>query len=670
MATPIYNTSNGSLTDYGRSIGAADVNHLGNTGGSSSGGSGNTTSATTNNYVAPVPVYVAPVVAPIVNQTFGSAANSTYTSSTGYTYKTDASGTPTGAPISNPSSVINPSTLGTDNTKVTIPEPVVTDATSALAGLSAANQTRLDNQLALQNASDTSNTNLLKTLTDSIGTQPSEAQAYTDMFGQPISAENYQAQQKNVNELTARLDSITKGAQVAQQTLESQAGSKGVTSTFLGRQQQEISRSAAIQGLPISAELNAAQGNLQTATDNLNTLFKLKMDDATNAYNYKKDLYTAFYNVAATSEKAKLDLSMKALDNQYSEDQAKIASKLELGIYKAKAQIDANAMGSVNSNPTYTPVAPVSYTANGSESGGLYQIAQDNGLNFEALKAANPQLGADFAIKKGTIINLPSASNPPPTNASIMEATGLSFWAWTLATVGTSGLTRLDAATKTAAGNEWVNYQKTHGVDGATFKAQYEAYNKTVGANLLRNNQATVAENELAATVVNLRSAATEANLGNLSKLNTAKIWAGTQLNTPEASTFKFHLEQLRNEFAAYNSALQGVDANGNIRQITDADQKKADEYINNGFASGSLDGFEKALNASIGKMGVVLKNQIDIQNKSVWTMFGVGDKYKTTTTTSDTVNTGNLFLDYQKSTGASTSYTSPIDAINNFIFN
>jgi hypothetical protein len=79
-----------------------------------------------------------------------------------------------------------------------------------------------------------------------------------------------------------------------------------------------------------------------------------------------------------------------------------------------------------------------------------------------------------------------------------------------------------------------------------------------------------------------------------------------------------------------YNAAISGqLDANGNIRQISDADNKKADEIIQSGFAKGSLDGFGKALSASRSKMGTVLQSSINAQNKQVWNLFGVGDKYK-----------------------------------------
>jgi hypothetical protein len=216
------------------------------------------------------------------------------------------------------------------------------------------------------------------------------------------------------------------------------------------------------------------------------------------------------------------------------------------------------------------------------------------------------------------------------TSQSILAQTGLSLPAFAYMTQGTAALTRMTAAQRLQYMNEAQNYLNKTGTDVSTFQSQYAALSKTVEANVLRNNQAAVAESELEATISNLRNAASEAGLDSLTGLNVAKIWTGKQLNKPEASTYKFHLEQIRNEFAMYNAAISGqIDANGNIRQINEADLKKADEIIQNGFAAGSIDGFEKGLRASMSKMGVVLQNSVGAQNKQVWKLFGVGEHYQ-----------------------------------------
>jgi hypothetical protein len=107
-------------------------------------------------------------------------------------------------------------------------------------------------------------------------------------------------------------------------------------------------------------------------------------------------------------------------------------------------------------------------------------------------------------------------------------------------------------------------------------------------------------------------------------------MFKGQTYNDPNVSKYSFHLNQLREEFAMYNAALAGqLDANGNIRQLNDADFQRADQIIKDGFAKGSITGFSEALTASRSKMQTVLGNSIDAANKQVWNLFGVGDKFK-----------------------------------------
>jgi len=239
--------------------------------------------------------------------------------------------------------------------------------------------------------------------------------------------------------------------------------------------------------------------------------------------------------------------------------------------------------------------------------------------------------------KYGTGDSSNVGTDPVAGATGLTQATGLSIQAFNFLTQGTASMSRMPISQRNAIMKEANNYLNKTGTDIATFQAQYKALSSTVTANLMRNNQAQVAESELSATIDNLTGAVDSAGLGSINKLNVAKIWAGKQLNTPEASTYKMHLEQLRNEFAMYNAAISGqIDANGNIRQITEADTKKADEIIQNGFASGSIEGFSKALNSSITKMGVVLDSSVNAQNKQVWKLFGVEDKYQAPTKTVD----------------------------------
>jgi len=226
-------------------------------------------------------------------------------------------------------------------------------------------------------------------------------------------------------------------------------------------------------------------------------------------------------------------------------------------------------------------------------------------------------------------VTTPDSANLPvldSTSESILGQTGLSAGAYAYATQGTTALARMSEKSRTKYMEEWRQYQIDHGINGATFRAQYEALNKTVQANVMRNNQAKVAEQELDATIGNIESAATDADLKNTRLANVVKLFAGQEFNDPALEKYAFHLTQLRNELAMYNAAVAGqIDANGNIREIAKSEMDNiAATTIKSGIAKGGLQGFKDALTASREKMGVVLKQSIEAQDKQVWDLFGV----------------------------------------------
>lgn len=116
-------------------------------------------------------------------------------------------------------------------------------------------------------------------------------------------------------------------------------GAGGIApSSFLNVRQQEVSRRAAIEALPLQAqalaaqaEVAGAQGNaeyaqstLKMAQDKLNTAFDLKKADATAQYNYKKDLQDKIWNYLTDKEKTRLATLQKADDKKFTEQQANI----------------------------------------------------------------------------------------------------------------------------------------------------------------------------------------------------------------------------------------------------------------------------------------------------------------------------------------------------------
>lgn len=165
---------------------------------------------------------------------------------------------------------------------------------------------------------------------------------YNDLYGQAgISgiqqdiASKQQAQtqaQKELDLLNAQLQGITAESTQAQLQLEAPTGqAKDVTQRFLGRQQQEISRQAAIRALPVQTQVLAAQAkvaasqgdvataqnNLKLAQDRLNTAFNIQSKDVENLYNYNKSVRDRVYEYATAQEKNKLEAKQKEEDRKF-----------------------------------------------------------------------------------------------------------------------------------------------------------------------------------------------------------------------------------------------------------------------------------------------------------------------------------------------------------------
>ncbi|MCP3684578.1 MAG: hypothetical protein GY861_18075 [bacterium] len=170
--------------------------------------------------------------------------------------------------------------------------------------------------------------------------------------------------QQELDILHSQAQDIVAQAKQAQLTLESQAAGKDVTTAFLGRQQQEIGRQAAIQALPLQSQILAKQavvtGNmslLKMATDKLNKAFEVQEKHETNLYNYKRDLRNAVYGYMTVQEQAKSNAQAKQEEREYQEKRDAltrandIADKAsENGQYDLAAQITALD----SSSSTYT----------------------------------------------------------------------------------------------------------------------------------------------------------------------------------------------------------------------------------------------------------------------------------------------------------------------------
>jgi len=146
-----------------------------------------------------------------------------------------------------------------------------------------------------------------------------QAPSGADAFKKAQNETGFLQKQQLVGDLTGQLNQIVATSQ-AQQIAETGQG-RGIPETIIGGRQAQIAREAAILALPVAAQLSVAQGNLAMAESNMNMLFKIYSDDATNAYNAKSKRNESIFTFLTGREKAKLDGIQKQEDRAYAEGQ-------------------------------------------------------------------------------------------------------------------------------------------------------------------------------------------------------------------------------------------------------------------------------------------------------------------------------------------------------------
>lgn len=180
-------------------------------------------------------------------------------------------------------------------------------------------------------------------------------QQYLDRLAPPPSSEDAynRAQretgilekQRKFNELSGRLNAIVNQGQANQLSVVGQG--RGIPEAILGGQQAQFARETAIQALPVQAQLSVAQGDLEMAEQNLNTLFKIYSDDATNEYNYKKSVNEAIYQFTDKQTQSRIAELQKKQDREYNKIQEDIKMKQDLALVSAKNGAPASTLSKI-----------------------------------------------------------------------------------------------------------------------------------------------------------------------------------------------------------------------------------------------------------------------------------------------------------------------------------
>lgn len=225
-------------------------------------------------------------------------------------------GTIPGGTIAPPGTINSANT--TSSTGVIMPTPAPasklgTNTMTALSGVAGAGTTTgttngTTTTTTTATDADTAFQNYLKSIQAPTST--------ADIYSQAKQDAGTVAAQQRVDILQGQLNAITAKAQADKLSTTGQG--RGIPEAIIGGQQAEIDKEAAIQALPVAAQLAAAQNDLTRAQDNLDTLFKLRSEDAQNKVTYNNSVIQAVYNYADAKQKTQLAAIQKTNDQNFS----------------------------------------------------------------------------------------------------------------------------------------------------------------------------------------------------------------------------------------------------------------------------------------------------------------------------------------------------------------
>ena len=168
---------------------------------------------------------------------------------------------------------------------------------------------------------------------------------------------------QDVNNYTGQLNTITANRDANILKLEGQG--RGITDVIIGGQQAAVNKEAAIQALPVQAQLAAAQGNLELAQDHINTWGQILMTDATNKYNQKKELINNLRDFTTTIELKKIEEIDKANERKYQENQAFVSAKTAALAWALGQEAPSSVINAIKNATTIEDVVAATGIYNG-----------------------------------------------------------------------------------------------------------------------------------------------------------------------------------------------------------------------------------------------------------------------------------------------------------------
>lgn len=208
-----------------------------------------------------------------------------------------------------------------------------------------------------------------------------------------------------VNNYQNQLNAIVAKSQADKLSLIGQG--RGVPEVIIGGQQAQIDREAAIQSLPLAALLSAAQGDLKMAQEHLDTLYKVRVDDATAVYNYKNSLIDSVIGFATKKEQRQFDAIQTANTRAFETEKTNLA-------YLRDLQSRAIASGQTDLVTKLASVDPKSGNFNA-------EVAQYSG-KINDIDAAIKRANLAKTIRETALLGEPTAKEKKETLAALQNA--------------------------------------------------------------------------------------------------------------------------------------------------------------------------------------------------------------------------------------------------------
>lgn len=159
-----------------------------------------------------------------------------------------------------------------------------------------------------------------------------------------------------VNSATESLNQIVAKQQQDLISTRGTASANGVTEAVYGGIQNEINRNAALQALPVQAQLAAAQNNLELAQSHIEKMYAIQSQDAQAKYQYKTKVIESLYNFANEQQQRQLDQLNIQESRKYDEKKTNIAYQRDLAgqaTQSGQSSLAGSIMRLDPNSPTY-----------------------------------------------------------------------------------------------------------------------------------------------------------------------------------------------------------------------------------------------------------------------------------------------------------------------------